>query len=388
MNILFVSENYFPYLSGVPVVVQYLAEGLSEKNDVSVATAVPLNDGNPITENVNGVKVHRFKIYRNSAKVLKGNIAGLRQFVIEGQFDVVIIECGQASTTDVLLPVIDRLSVPSILHAHGLSGLLGKPFELKSDFKHTVGASYNWIRMQYYYKHTFKNACNYISASISLTDSDSGYAYLSDHISRNYVLGNAAEDMFFEKENEPYKLPFEGTPYLLSIANYSVVKDQLGMMREFYRTKNDGYALLMIGSKKNAYYYKLLEAKQLLDKQYGKRQVEILTGVDRRCFPYILDHASVYLVSSIYEEFSISIIEAMARAVPFISTNVGNAKLLPGGVIVNDIREMHTAIDNLLNDESKRRDLGAKAKRYAFDNCRRKVAVSKLECIIKEVVSN
>lgn len=139
MNILFISEDYYPYLSGVPVVVQYLAEGLSKKHKVHVATSVPPNDTNPITESINGVSVHRFKIYRNIAKVLKGDIVELQKYVISSNFDVIIIECGQASTTDAVLPVLEQIKAPCIIHAHGLSGLLGKPFELKSDFKHTIG---------------------------------------------------------------------------------------------------------------------------------------------------------------------------------------------------------------------------------------------------------
>lgn len=52
--------------------------------------------------------------------------------------------------------------------------------------------------MQKYYRYTFKNACRHFAASISLTNSDSGYAYLAKNINENYVLGNAAEDMFFK----------------------------------------------------------------------------------------------------------------------------------------------------------------------------------------------
>ena len=34
MKILFVSESYYPYQSGVPMVVKYLAEGLAVDNDI------------------------------------------------------------------------------------------------------------------------------------------------------------------------------------------------------------------------------------------------------------------------------------------------------------------------------------------------------------------
>lgn len=81
MNVLFLSEDYFPYLGGVPVVVQYLAEGLSKNHSVHVATSVPSDDGNLPTDIVNGVIVHRFKIYRNVAKRLKGDLIGFQDFI-------------------------------------------------------------------------------------------------------------------------------------------------------------------------------------------------------------------------------------------------------------------------------------------------------------------
>lgn len=387
MNILFVSESYYPQFSGVPVVVQYLAEGLTGRHQVSVATSVAPNDQLPLEDEHNGVKIFRFVIYRDIAKRLKGDLGGLQQFVLNGSYDVIVIECGQAATTDTLLPIMKDIKVPCVLHAHGLSGLLGRPFAIKSDLKHTIGNTYNWFRMQRYYGYTFKRQCKYFAASICLTATDSGYNYLSKHIKKNYVLGNAAEDMFFEQASEFFDVPTEGKPYLISIANYTVVKNQIEMMREFYASKNKNHALVMIGSKQTEYHQQLLQEKIMLDKKYGERTVLALIGIDRRFFPSILDGASAYLVSSTYEEFSISIIEAMARSVPFISTNVGNAKELPGGIVVNDVHNMHTAIDALLSNEKRRKELGVAAHDYAFKHCRRKSAVDKLERILNEVIN-
>ena len=388
MNILFVSQDYYPHISGVPVVVQYLAEGLTAKHQVSVATSIKPNDELPHEDELNGVKISRFVIYRDVAKRLHGDLQGLQQFVLRGQYDVIVIECGQAATTDALLPVMKNIKAPCVLHAHGLSGLLGGPFAIKSDFKHTIGNTYNWLRMQFYYGYTFKRQCKYFTASISLTPTDSGYNYLFKHIAKNYVLGNAAEDIFFEQTSDRFDVPTDGKPYLISIANYTVVKNQIEMLREFYASHRKDYALIMIGSKKTAYYHRLMQEKIALDKRYGERSVVALTGVDRKYFPAILDGASGYLVSSTYEEFSISIIEAMARSVPFISTNVGNAKELPGGMVVDDVHDMHTAIDALLSDEQRRKALGAEAKEYAFKYCRRQAAVEKLEMILNEVINN
>ena len=388
MKILFLSESYYPHLSGVPVVVQYLAEGLTGRHQVSVATSIAPNDKLPFEDEYNGVKIFRFVINRDIAKRLKGDLQGLQQFVLRGNYDVIVVECGQASTTDAILPIMKDIKAPCVLHAHGLSGLLGRPFAIKSDFKHTIGNTYNWLRMQLYYGHSFKRQCRYFDASISLTPTDSGYNYLSRHITKNYVLGNAAEDMFFEQSSEKFDVPTEGKPYLVSIANYQVIKDQLNMLRQFYLSSFKDYALVLIGREENEYYNQVKEEKKRLDYSYGERTVVMLTNIDRKYFPFILDNASVYLVTSLTEVFSISIIEAMARSVPFISTNVGNARELPGGVVVDNVHDMHTAIDTLLSNDNRRRELGAEAREYAFKNCRRETAVEKLENILNEVIKN
>ena len=45
MNILFTTFSYYPETSGVPVVVQYLAEGLANRgHDVSVVTCMNHHD--------------------------------------------------------------------------------------------------------------------------------------------------------------------------------------------------------------------------------------------------------------------------------------------------------------------------------------------------------
>ena len=217
MKILFVSESYYPYQSGVPMVVKYLAEGLAVDNEVTVATSISPTEELPVGDEYNGVHIRRFLLWHNIAKRVKGDLLGIRSFVLNGAFDVVIIECGQAMTTDALLPIMSQMKVPCILHAHGLSGLLCKPFGLKSDFKHTIGGTYNWLRMQIYYGYTFKRQCKYFAASISLTDCDSGFDYVTKNIQSNYVLCNAADDAFFEKAEEQYELPTDGRPYLISI---------------------------------------------------------------------------------------------------------------------------------------------------------------------------
>lgn len=53
MKILFVSESYYPYQSGVPMVVKYLAEGLAVDNEVTVATSISPTEELPVGDEYN-----------------------------------------------------------------------------------------------------------------------------------------------------------------------------------------------------------------------------------------------------------------------------------------------------------------------------------------------
>ena len=78
--------------------------------------------------------------------------------------------------------------------------------------------------------------------------------------------------------------------------------------------------------------------------------------------------ASLYLVSSMLEQYSISIIEAMSLGVPFISTNVGNARLLPGGKTINNVNQLHIHIDMLLDNMEEYKEYSKKGKSFAYNN--------------------
>ena len=73
----------------------------------------------------------------------------------------------------------------------------------------------------------------------------------------------------------------------------------------------------------------------------------------------------------------------MAKGIPFISTNVGNACILPGGITINKISEMHNQIDNLLKDKEKYEQLSRLGKAFVEENCRINKAVKLLSSIIK-----
>ncbi len=386
MNILFLVESYYPKLSGVPVVVRYLAEGLQDHGHcVSVATRAV--KGCPDEERINNVHVYRFDIWKTVLKSYAGDISEYKHFVLSFEADVVIFECSECVTTDVLLDDLDYIKGKKIFHSHGFQGLTLKPFKWNINLKYTLGNTYNWLRFQWYYKYMFKKAIGKFDEALCLSLIDSSKSWLDKYAKHVTVLQNAVDDIFCEptRSIEYPLIQALDKPYLLSVATYSKQKNQIGIVREFFKVRTNA-ALVFIGPQVTEYYEMLQREVLKLSSQYGPRDVLLLYGVSRKMIPDIIGHASLYLVGSLFEEYSISLIEAMCKGVPFISTNVGNARILPGGVTVSNISDMHYEIDRLMTDSKSRSLLGSRGVEFVKTYCKREKAVGLLETIIENVV--
>ena len=392
MKILFISENYYPKISGVPVVVKYLAEGLYNNGyDVALVTQKP--QGTREEELINGVKVRRFSIWKDWKHAYKGDINNYVNFIKCYNADLNIIECSECITTDLLLPNLKDIRGKIIFHAHGLSGFDNKFFALKDNLKHTIGTTYNWLNSLIYFNWKFKKAFKYFDAFICLSEVDSGIEYVKKYAKKCYILGNAADDMFFSQDVVDCSLKkyakIKYNRYIVSCANYTLVKNQKDLIRQYFISESSkDCSLVCIGSQDNDYYKKCIFLVSELEKRYGQRDVHLLHGVMRADIPSIIKGASLYLVTSRWEQYSVSIIEAMSLGIPFISTNVGNARLLPGGVTINNIEEMHIKIDKINKDANLYKNYSDAGKKFAYENCRIKSVVNKLETIIKSTMNS
>ena len=123
-----------------------------------------------------------------------------------------------------------------------------------------------------------------------------------------------------------------------------------------------------------------------LEEEYGHRDVHLLHGVNRKDIPSIMKGASLYLVTSHYEQYSISIIEAMSQGLPFISMDTGNACVLPGGVTIKHVDDMSVQIDRLMSRPEERLKYASAGIEYARRNCRINAVIDKIETIIRSIL--
>jgi len=388
MKVLFVSERYYPEMNGVANVVSYLAKGLSRQgHEVHVVTKG--KQGINREDKHDGVMVHRFYIQRNRFFKVQGEKEEYLNFFKNNIFDVIIFECTQSVFVDFLLKYINTIPGRKILHSHGFSGLSLKPFKIYKTIKETVGNFQRYMIWRYYYYIILKKEIKRFDKIILLADTDVDYQYVRKYYNGIFqILPNAVEDIFFEKVIDKSVLSkyafLQNKEYYISVANYSSVKNQRGILLEYYLSKTEDVSMIFIGSEKNSYYEKLIQDKLLYDKKYGYREVLFLTDVKRNDIPGVIKGAKVYLTGSTRETFSVSLIEAMAVETAFISTNVGNAKELPGGLVLHNsrIKGMHYLIDKICANDKLRKSLACKGGQYANRYCRVNNIVMELERII------
>lgn len=375
LKIIITVNTYYPLKDGVQFVTQYHAENLAKRgHNVVVFTT---NHGNDVEEIHNGVKIIRFNVVNKHTIYMGEKDKYLQRLKAElKNADAIINVCTQHPLTDWCFSIFDSIKCKKILYMHGM---YDKSFNIKtisnvSDLGHKI---WNNIRWGIYYKN-YKKIFKKYDKVIQLHKFDTGYIFFKKKYNiESNIIENAVDDKFFTSCKERKK-------YAISVANYMPRKNQEFILRAFYKSKIEkDYELILIGSEKNAYYHKLISLKEELENKFGHKNVKLLFNIDRKETINMIKKASIYLLGSKWEAFPISIIEAMAGGIPFISTDVGIVKYLPGGVIVNKEDEMAYWLEVLATDDRLREYIGTTGNQYAINHMTIEKKVDDLERIIK-----
>lgn len=389
MNILITVATYFPKKDGVQKVTQYLAEGLVKKGHK--VTVITTNKGvNNREEIINGVIVKRVNLFTKFGFYI-GDKKDYKKMILEEtqKCDVMINVCTQNAFTDVILKNIDNYKCKKILYLHGIFDFKFSKVNFTS-LTSVVNKLWKEIRWSLYYNFNGKYFKKY-DAVTQLHEKDYGNIYFKKKYGINsIIIENAADEEFFEKKTFPeFIKPFD--KYIIFVANYDDRKNQKLAIKEFLNSKiDDNIGLVLIGSCKNKYYDKLTKyikkEKTKLKISGTNKPIKMLYNIDRSLVSSYVSNAYLYLMTSKWEAYPISLIESMASGVPFISTDVGVAKYLLGGIVVNnyDKKDIHYFIEKICLNEELRNDIGLLGNRIALCNMKIKDKVDLLERICNE----
>jgi glycosyltransferase involved in cell wall biosynthesis len=333
MRILITTEQYYPVQSGVSTVVTSIAEELATYGyDISVATGFL----NRTVLKHNGVKIIEFKVKGGFGNYYRGETKEYKDFMLKSDFDIIINECVQTWTTDLILKYLPQIKGKKFLHSHGFSLL---SYKTKNPLAY-IKSKFYYQTLHIYlkeYAHIFLLHENTVETPYLNRYKIEQFSYLPNGVNREFIC-----DKLEKRDNNGY---------LLNISNYFPMKNQEFLLEAFYMS-NTKLKLIFIGSsvlKDYLNHLKLLKIK--FDKEYGLKEVEFLLDITRENTIKYLQNATLFLHSSQLEVFPMVILEAMAKGIPYICTKVGNVETLKGGVSVETRAEMVLGIDKILENE-------------------------------------
>jgi glycosyltransferase involved in cell wall biosynthesis len=123
MRILQAAHSYLPDRNGIAEVVARISEGLLARgHEVHVATGASPGRSSPTT-NINGVTVHSFAIQGEWLRGMRGPVGDYVDFVLRGNWDVVVNHAGQSWPFDALLDHLPTLNAGRVYVPHGMSAI-------------------------------------------------------------------------------------------------------------------------------------------------------------------------------------------------------------------------------------------------------------------------
>lgn len=383
MKILITVNTYEPRRDGVQFVTKYLAEGLVKKgHEVHLLTSYSRDRENTRKDIINGVYVYRWDIW-TSHTIHHGDKEKYVKYILENKDNYAcLINVGtQTPYADWLFPVIDQVKIPKILYIHSIWDFKYH----KVDFASFVSfAKKTWANMRWWiYYSKWGKAFKAYDNIVQLHEKD----YSCETFKRKYnidsfIIENAAESNFFTDDiKQSLSVPDK---YFINVANYMDVKNQRKILADFLNSDiQDNYELIFIGSIKNAYYNSLVD---YYNKSMSKKKVHFLTNVSREDIYTYVKKAAVFVMASKREAFPISITESMAAGVPWISSDVGIVKYLPGGMIFNNEEPLVKLMKKFSENDALRIEKGAEGKKYAMDHFRVDDKVDRLERCIFDAI--
>ncbi len=381
MKIVISVHTYWPQKNGVQYVTQYLAEGLAKRgHEVVIITCS--SDKKEIGSVLhNGVKVITafLKTKYSMLNIGKRNVIYTLSKEIENA-DVLINCCVQSPINNIILSKLNKVSCPKILYMHGMHDFAGKS-DAKENIKYYLWHCFMNVRWGLFYLLN-KNKFALYDLMIDIYENSGSFSFFKKLGVRvpHCVIHNAVEE-FTQRVNP--EADFLDEKYFLCVANYNDRKNQKGLVKAYEHIKSkNGYKLVMIGARSN--YSD--ELKEYIKSNNLEQDVLLIEDLDRSKTKNYIAKCYCAILASKYEVYPIFLCESIACGHPYISTNVGCVKDIPGGIIVESENGLTDAMQNAINSPEEMIELGKIGYRYAQDELTQNEKVKQLENEIIKIV--
>lgn len=107
LKVLLCCEHFYPSVGGVQKMMQEIGSRfVLMGHDVSVVTSFREDRKSNLVE---GVKIHSFPVSGNAVNGMQGPINEYQKFLVEGDFDFLLVMAAQQWTLDAMLPILDKI---------------------------------------------------------------------------------------------------------------------------------------------------------------------------------------------------------------------------------------------------------------------------------------
>lgn len=330
MKILHCVEFYYPSTGGAQEVVKQLSERLVKLgNDVTVATTdIPERNQSII----NGVKIKEFKISGNYAHGFHGDTLQYQNFLITSEFDIIMFYAAQQWTTDLALPVLEKIKPKKVIVPCGFSGLY------LPEYNDYFSKMKNWLKKF--------DACVYLSNEYR----DIEFAR-QQNIDNGIIIPNgAAEDEFSSSSDNNIKkrLSIPKNDFLIiHVGSHTGLKGHKEAIKIFKKANISHCTFLIIGDKCDSGCWKSCRFSQFIFQidprmRINGKKLKVIQ-LSRKDTIAAYHNADLFLFPSNIECSPIVLFECMASKTPFLTTDVGNSKEIikwsNGGILLPTIHQ-------------------------------------------------
>lgn len=360
MKILVTSFTFPPQASGVSEIARSQACGLSQLgHNVTVAT-----DFDPNRENSHwppGVVVRQFDVRGSDARRdgCQGETGAYERFIADYDGDIICCNCWQNWATDLALRSFPRTRARKAFVSQGFDAHM---WLRQPRFAWGLG---QWIRAQPYVWRLPRMLKSF--DHVILLSKRCDFRRFIDHWlarrlvpNRVSVIPNGVHLQDLSNARKDFRKTYnvQSKYMLLNVANYCDRKNQLSTLRDFARANRSDTTLVFIGSEFNDYTAQMNRAWERLRVDFPSAKMIMLEKVSREMINAAYQTADLFILSAKHETQPLAILDAMASAVPFISTDVGCVTEFPGGLVVPAGPRTTSAIARLLEDPAHRARLG------------------------------
>lgn len=347
MRILHTVQLYHPHLGGSEEVVRQLSERMAQRgHHVTVATGYdPRRDFRAL----NGVTIEQFKISGNLVSGINGGTQAYVDFVLKGDFDVVMSYAAQVWSSDLLFPHLREIGAPKVFVPCGYSALHDP-------------------RFQEYFAQLPTHLREY-DALVYMSPNYRDKKFGDEHrIGNGYIIPNGASEEEFAQKPLDFRQRYGiDTRYmLLCVANLYPTKGHRLVIDAFQHLSRNDTTLVIIGHGPDGrpkwlqHYY--LGCRM---QAWMSRRIKILESVPRPWVVSAFQETDLFVFGSEIECSPLVILEALAGGTPFVSTDCGDVRdHADYGEIVGTPESMARSVNALLDDDGRRSRLAKGAQSH------------------------